>query len=102
MSATSGVPGDQVTASGSGFKAGENADVTFNGASVGSASVGADGTFNLSFKVPGQAPGQYAVVAKQASGASATSSFTVNAGKSALAFSVAQAAPGASLTVTSS
>jgi hypothetical protein len=56
----------------------------------------------LSFKVPSQAPGQYAVVAKQASGASATTSFTVNPGKSALAFSVAQAAAGASLTVTSS
>jgi len=102
MSASSGIPGDQVTASGSGFKAAENADVTFNGASVGTASVGTDGTFNLSFKVPSQAPGQYAVVAKQASGASATSSFTVNPGKSALTFSVAQAAAGASLTVTSS
>jgi hypothetical protein len=101
MSQSSGVPGDQVTATGSGFKATENVDVTMNGASVGSAPAGADGTFNLSFKVPNQAPGQYAVVAKQASGASATTSFTVSPGKSALTFSVAQAAPGTSLTVTS-
>jgi len=101
MSISSGVPGDQVTASGSGFKPAENVDVSFNGASVGTAPVGADGSFSLSFKVPNQAPGQYAVVAKQASGANATSSFTVNPGKSALTFSVAQAAPGTSLTVTS-
>ncbi len=102
MSVSSGLPGDQVTASGSGFKASENVDVTVNGTSVGTAPVSSDGTFSLSFKVPNQAPGQYAVVAKQASGASATTSFTVSPGKSALAFSVAQAAPGASLTVTSS
>jgi hypothetical protein len=101
MSNSAGVPGDQVTASGSGFKPAENVDVSFNGASVGTAPVGADGAFSLSFKVPNQAPGQYAVVAKQASGANATSSFTVNPGKSALTFSVAQAAPGTSLTVTS-
>jgi hypothetical protein len=102
MSASSGLPGDMVTASGSGFKPAENADVTFNGTSVGTAPVGADGTFSLSFKVPSQAPGQYAVVAKQASGPSATTSLTVNPGKSALAFSVDKAAPGTSLTVTSS
>src|SRR5438477_3633699 len=101
MSNSTGVPGDQVTASGSGFKAGENVDVTFNGTSVGTAPVGADGSFSLSFKVPNQAPGQYAVVAKQASGANATTSFTVNPGKSALTFSVSQAAPGTSVTVTS-
>jgi hypothetical protein len=101
MSVSSGIPGDLVTANGTGFKPAENVDVTFNATSVGTAPVSADGTFSLSFKVPNPGPGQYAVVAKQASGASATSSFTVNPGKSALSFSVAQAAPGASLTVTS-
>src|ERR1700694_4432322 len=101
MSSQAGLPGDLVTATGSGFKPAENVDVTFNGASVGSVPGNAGGAFSLSFKVPNPGPGQYAVVAKQASGLSATTSFTVNPGNSALAFSVAQAAPGASLTVTS-
>ncbi len=102
LSAQSGAPGDMITANGSGFKPAENVDVTFNGGSVGTAPVGTGGAFSLSFKVPNPGPGQYAVVAKQASGANATASYTINPGSSKLAFSVPQAAPGASVTVTTS
>jgi hypothetical protein len=101
LSATSGNSGAQITANGRGFKPTEIADVTFNGQSVGTPTADAQGNFALSFTVPDQQPGQYAVLATgRASGNSATTSFTVTQGAPALSFSVAQAAAGSPLTVT--
>jgi hypothetical protein len=103
LSTQSGLPGATITANGAGFKPGEPVDVSFNGASVGSPTVNTGGTFSLSFTVPNLGPGQYGVLAKgQTSGLTATTSFTVNQGSASLTFSVPQAAPGASLTVSGS
>ena len=101
LSSSSGLPGSTVTANGSGFTPGETVDVTFNGQSVGSPTANTGGTFSLAFTVPNTPPGQYGVLAKgQTSGASASASFTINQGAAALTFDPAQAAPGASVTVT--
>jgi hypothetical protein len=101
LSAQSGLAGASITANGANYKPGESVDVSFNGASVGSPTVNTGGTFSLSFTVPDVGPGQYGVLAKgQTSGMTATTSFTVNQGSASLAFSVPQAAPGASLIVT--
>jgi hypothetical protein len=100
LSSSSGAPGSSVTANGAGFRPGETVDVSFNGQPVGQPTVNTGGTFSLSFSVPNVAPGDYGVLAKgQASGSTATSSFTVNLGAGSLSFTPAQAAPGASLTV---
>ncbi|HEY1293252.1 MAG TPA: hypothetical protein VGJ60_09240 [Chloroflexota bacterium] len=101
LSATSGLPGDSVTANGSAFQGGETVDVTLNGQNVGSPTVTSGGTFSLSFTVPQMAPGQYAVSATgRASGKTAATSFTMNQGGATLSFNPTEAAPGASLTVT--
>jgi len=101
LSTANGLPGASITANGVGFKSGETVDVTFNGQAVGTPTVNSGGTFSLSFTVPTFGPGQYAVLAKgQTSAFAATTSFTINQGGAALTFSVPQAAPGASLTVT--
>jgi hypothetical protein len=101
LSPTSGAPGSNVTANGSGFAPGETVDVSFNGQAVGTPSVNNGGTFSLAFTVPNTPPGQYAVLAKgQTSGATASAAFTINPGAAALAFNPPQAAPGTSITVT--
>jgi hypothetical protein len=101
LSPASALAGAQVTANGSGFKATEMVDVTFNGQSVGTPKASDSGTFALTFTVPMVNPGQYAVLATgRASGSSATSAFTVNEGAAALTFSVPQAPAGSQLTVT--
>ena len=101
LSSSSGLPGSTVTANGSGFAPGETVDVTFNGQSVGSPTVNNGGTFSLAFTVPNTPPGQYGVLAKgRTSGTTASTSFTINQGAAALTFDPAQAAPGASITVT--
>src|SRR5205085_474989 len=69
--------------------------------SVGTPQANDAGTFALSFTVPNEQPGQYAVLATgRASGVSATTSFTVNQPAATLSFSVAQAPAGTPLTVT--
>jgi hypothetical protein len=101
LSPTSGAPGSNVTANGSGFAPGETVDVSFNGQAVGTPSVNNGGTFSLAFTVPNTPPGQYAVLAKgQTSSATASAAFTINPGAAALAFNPPQAAPGTSITVT--
>jgi len=101
LSTASGLPGASITANGAGFKPTETVDVTFNGQAVGTPLVNAGGTFSLSFTVPSLAPGQYAVLAKgRNSELTATTAFTINQGGASLAFSVPEAAPGTSLTVT--
>ncbi|MGI9146646.1 MAG: hypothetical protein ACR2IK_08900 [Chloroflexota bacterium] len=101
LSTASGLAGASITANGSGFKPTETVDVTFNGQVVGTPLVNAGGTFSLSFSVPSVTPGQYAVLAKgRNSELSATTAFAVTQGGASLTFSVPQAAPGTSLTVT--
>src|SRR5919202_3119096 len=101
LSPTSGLPGSNVTANGSGFAPGETVDVSFNGQAVGTPAVNNGGTFSLAFTVPNTPPGQYGVLAKgRTSGTTASTSSTINQGPAALTFDPAQAAPGASITVT--
>ena len=101
LSTSSGLAGASVTANGSGFKPGENVDVSFNGQSVGTPTVNTGGTFSLSFTIPNLQPGQYGVLAKgQSSGVTGATSFTINQGGATLSFNPAQAAPGTSVTAT--
>jgi hypothetical protein len=101
LSTNSGLAGASITANGSGFKAGETVEVSFNGSAIGTPTVNDGGTFSLAFTIPGNSqPGQYGLLAKgQSSGFNATTSFTVNQGTASLTFSLPQAAPGTSLTV---
>src|SRR6185503_5003595 len=101
LSTSSALPGASITVNGVGFRASETADVTLNAQMVGSPTVTDNGTFSLAFTVPTMQPGQYAIMATgRASNLSATRPFTVNQPAAALKFSVPQAAPGTSLTVT--
>jgi len=101
LSTSNGLPGGSVTANGSGFQSGETVDVLLNGQNVGSPTVNNGGTFSLSFTVPSFAPGQYGVTATgRGSNKTASTVFTINQGAATLTFDPAQAAPGASLTVT--
>jgi hypothetical protein len=101
LTTQSGLAGATITANGSGFKPTELVDVSFNGATVGSPTVNSGGTFSLAFTIPDLTPGPYGLLAKGgASGSTASAAFTINQGAAALTFSVPQAAPGTSLTVT--
>jgi hypothetical protein len=104
LSASTGTADSSITANGVGYKPTETVDVSFNGQPVGTPIVNAGGSFSLAFTVPaGLAPGQYAVLATgRNSGMSATTAFTVKEGAASLAFSVPQAMPGTSLTLTGS
>jgi len=94
------MPGDTVTANGSGFTPNETVDVSLNGQTVGSPTVNGQGTWSLAFKVPEMTPGDYGVLAKgRANGDSASSNFTVDQPAASISFNPTQAAPGTQLTV---
>jgi hypothetical protein len=96
----SGVPGATVTASGSGFVAGEPVTVTFDGAQVVTGSTSVTGTVAASFAVPGQAAngGHTVLLRGAASGITASASFTV-AAQITVAVAPASGAPGTTVTV---
>ena len=101
LSATNGMANTSITANGSGFQPNETVDVSFNGQPVGQPTVNSGGSFSLSFKVPNLNPGDYGVMAKgRASNSTASATFTIKPGGATLTFNPAQAAPGASVTVT--
>ena len=100
LTPASDVSGAPIALNGTGYKPTELVEVSFNGQALGSATANDTGAFSLPFKVPSLDPGDYAVLAKgRNSGLAATTSFTIEQGPPALAFSAPQAAPGTSLTI---
>jgi hypothetical protein len=101
LSGSKAAAGTSLTANGSGFRAGETVEVSFNGQSVGTPSAADNGAFSLSFTVPQVAQGTYGVLANgRSSGLSASTNFEVTAGPAAISFSVPQAAPGTAIVIT--
>ena len=101
LSESKAAPGTSITANGSGFRATETVDVTFNAQNVGSPVVAANGAFSLSFAVPEVPLGMYGVLATgRDSGLSASANFEAVAGAAAISFSVPQAAPGTAISIT--
>jgi len=62
LSSTGGSPGDDVTISGTGFRASQEISITFDGAEVEKVTSDADGSFSTSFTVPSLAPDTYEVL----------------------------------------
>ncbi len=58
---TSGIAGSEIPVTGSGFKAGAALNIKFDNSAVASVSVGSDGAFVSSIKVPPGLPGQHKV-----------------------------------------
>jgi hypothetical protein len=101
LSSSSGLPGAQITANGSGFQGGETVDVSFNGQPVGTPKADSNGDFALTFTVPNEVPDSYGVLAKgQSSNDTASTTFTIKPGGATLTFNPTQASAGASETVT--
>lgn len=99
LSPAQGPPNTSVTATGTGFEAGETVQVVFNGTAVGSATVGTNGGFSATFTVPNLAAGQYTVTATgQTSRGSATATFTINGSAASLSLSASQGPPGTGVT----
>jgi len=95
LNRTEGEPGMSLTANGSGFRASETVDVTFNSEKVGEPTVADNGTFALTFQVPSMPPDDYVVLARgRGSNLSATADFELKMGPATLEFSTNQAAPG--------
>jgi hypothetical protein len=94
--------GTNITATGANFKPTETVDVSFNGVSVGTPVVDANGGFNLSFTVPNNMQlGTYGVLATgRNSGLSASAQFTLTEGPAAITLSVPQAAPSTNISIT--
>jgi len=59
---TSGVVGSNVAVNGSGFRAGTGINIKFDNSAIASGSVGSDGLFTASFKVPASLSGQHKVI----------------------------------------
>jgi hypothetical protein len=71
-------PGTSLTVAGSGFQAGETVQLTFNGATVGSATADTAGAVTITFTVPTLAAGQYGATASgQTSGVVVNATYTV-------------------------
>jgi hypothetical protein len=77
ISATSGMIGDSVTISGTGFDGGDTVTVTFGGDSLAQGTTNTDGTFSVTFVVPGIGPGPHVVEVKDEGNNSGSVEFTI-------------------------
>ncbi len=77
ISTTSGMIGDSVTVSGTGFGDGVTVAVNFDGDEVATGNTGADGSFSITFEVPGVGPGTYDVEVEDEDGNSGSVEFTI-------------------------
>ncbi len=66
ISPTSGVVGDEVAVSGTGFRASRSVTVTFDDVSVATSTTDANGSFGVSFIVPGSVKGTHEIEASDA------------------------------------
>ena len=78
ISATSGIIGDRVTISGTGFGASAGVTVTFGGKEIATGQTHNDGNLSISFNVPGVEAGTYVVEAKDEDGNSGKFEFTLS------------------------
>jgi hypothetical protein len=73
---SAGTVGSEIPVSGTGFKAGTNLNIKFDTNTVASVSVGSNGSFATSFKVPPSLPGQHKVIVTDYLNPSTLSFFT--------------------------
>jgi hypothetical protein len=102
LSAASGAPHSPLTVTGSGYTPGSTAALAFDAGSLGSATVGTDGTFSFSATVPSAAAsGAHTVTATSSNAAPQSASFTVTAPtvSPALSVSPATGAPGSTFAI---
>jgi len=78
ISATSGIIGDRVTISGTGFGASAGVTVTFGGKEIATGQTHNDGNLSISFDVPSVEAGTYIVEAKDENGNSGKFEFTLS------------------------
>ena len=78
ISATSGIIGDRVTISGTGFASIADITVTFGGEEIATGQTGNDGNLSISFNVPSVEAGTYVVEVKDEDGNSGKFEFTLS------------------------
>ena len=101
LSTDQGPPGSSLTVTGTSFQPGETVNVFFNGAQVGSPIADTNGSFQITFKVPQLANGDYQVDAKgQTSGLTSSAKFTI--GGTTVTLSSQSGVAGASVTASGS
>ena len=80
ISATSGMVGERVTVTGTGFSENVEVSIAFGGKEVQIAATNENGSFAINFDVPSVGPGAYDVEAKDDDGNSAKEEFTLTTG----------------------
>jgi hypothetical protein len=101
LSTDQGPPGSSLTVTGTAFQPGETVNVFFNGAQVGTPIADTTGAFQITFKIPQLANGDYQIDAKgQTSGLTSSAKFTV--GGTTVTLSSQSAVAGATVTATGS
>jgi hypothetical protein len=99
---TQAAPGAQVTVTGTGFRAGETVDLSFNGPTVATGTADTSGNVTWSFTVPASlSAGQFGITATgETSGIVVNASYTLVAGPTPVATAVPTAQPSAQPTAT--
>ncbi len=77
VSPESAAPGDSITVSATGFAASDDVAIDFDGSEVKTGDTNSDGSFQLTFKVPFKAAGNYDIVAEDDDGNEAEVDFTI-------------------------
>jgi len=80
ISATSGMVGERVTVTGTGFSENGEVSIAFGGKEVQIAATNENGSFAINFDVPSVGPGTYDIEAKDDDGNSAKEEFTLTTG----------------------
>jgi hypothetical protein len=78
ISPASGIVGDRVTVTGTGFADSEDITITFDGEEVATDDSDSDGSFEIDFTVPEVGPGTYDVEAEDESNNSVSADFTIS------------------------
>ncbi|MBI4186058.1 MAG: IPT/TIG domain-containing protein [Chloroflexi bacterium] len=97
ISLTSGLPGTQVTATGTGFGSRSQVTIRFSTTQVATVQTDRDGSFTATFSVPALPPGKYTVESKDALNNRDSAEFTISA---TIAVTPTRGTVGTGLTVT--